>query len=265
MGAVVVILLLVASARLSIWDRKTRNYTIALFACGVSFALSMTSIGERHVDPALRGIFGDNMSDVAHTCLTMVTAWLIGLMWIRMLSRDPTNRRLIPRRWVWFSTAWASFSAACIAGLIVVSRFGELGSIPAGDDFAFRDPPALAYMSIVLAFTIVACLLFAAGGMAQIRIRGWDVRTVLWSISVVGVAGIVWAGWMVWVIVERPQILADHSGFVTEAFRIPVGLALAGVGFVPVAKKAVVWWRRGGVRALRVAWYRKRAQLFGGE
>ncbi|MGW5519014.1 hypothetical protein [Nocardia africana] len=258
MGVVVVILLLVASVRLSIWDRKTRDYTIALFVLAVSFALSMNSIGERYVDPTLRGVFGDNVSDVAHTCLTVVTAWLIGLMWIRMLWWEPGRRGLIPKRWTWFARAWSWFSFVCVAGMVVLSRVGRLGSVAADDDFAMHDPASLAYMSITLLFTMAACLLFAAGGIAQVRIRRWDARTVLWSIGVIGVAGVVWVGWMVWAIVVSPQILAGHSALVTEVFRIPVGLALAMVGGVPVVKKAVVWWRRGGVRALRVAWYRRR-------
>jgi hypothetical protein len=240
-GAVVVILLLVASARLSIWDRKTRHYTIALAVLAVSFALSMNSIGERHVDPALRGILGDNVSDVAHTCLTVVTAWLIGLMWIRMLFVDPSRRRLIPARWTWFSRAWSWFSGACLVGMVVASRVGRLGSVAADDDFSMHDPASLVYMSIVLLFTVGTCLLFAAGGIAQARIWRWEARTVLWSIGVIGVAGIAWTGWMVWAIVERPQILANHSVAVTEVFRIPVGLALAAVGLVPVVKKAAEW------------------------
>ncbi|MFF4026881.1 hypothetical protein ACFYY5_28935 [Nocardia elegans] len=238
MLVVALLLALVASARLTIWDRKTRHYTIALVVLAVSYALAADGIGERHIDPALRGVCGDNVSDVAHTGLTMVAAWLIGLMWIRMLSWDPSRRRLIPKRWTWFARAWSWFTFACVVGMVVSSRVGRLGSVAADDDFSMHDPASLVYMSIVLVFTMATCLLFAAGGIAQMRVRRWEARTVLWSIGVIGVAGVLWAAGMGWMIAKHPQVLADHAATVTEVFRIPVALALAVVGLVPVVKKA---------------------------
>ncbi|WP_280412666.1 hypothetical protein [Nocardia asiatica] len=221
MLAVIVLLFSVAFARLSIWRcrPKSRVFTLALFSLGASYTLSLATLGDRRIDPALAGLFGENISDVVHTLLLVTACYLFGLIFVRVLSER--HFRLI----------WTCYYIVTSTTLVVTSRFGEAASVPVDDEFELQDPWTRVYLWTFLLFLAATCLLIFAGTAKVFRRSRRTNRRIYLSLVAAGTVGVFYAMFAAaWLILD-PDVMAENHGIIITLAAVPIlgGLAIAGL------------------------------------
>ncbi len=219
-------LVAVASLRLSLWKPrpKSRSYTVALYILAVAFLLSITRIGDRHIDVALSGFAGANSSDLAHTALTVVAAWLFGLINLR----GPASSRGFWRR------VWTVYGACTVAALVMLYRCGDAYSVPVDRELELRDGCTTAYLALFYAYVAATCVLVFLGAAMEFRRSKPALRRALGALCGVGLLGVFYVGMGVYWLVHRSEWMRSHDGalLLIGPAVLLVGISVAGLSGV---------------------------------
>ncbi|WP_157115033.1 hypothetical protein [Nocardia niwae] len=212
---------IVASVRLTIWGTapRSRLFTLALLALAASYTLALATIGDRRIDPALTGVMGENISDLAHTVLLTFACYLYGLVFVRVL---------VARGW---RRVWSVYGFVTVTALVVTSRFGDAARLPVDDEFELQDGWTSAYSAIFLTFLAVTCLLIFAGTAKVFRASRKNDRRAFIALVFAGGIGVVYAVVAaVWLLCNS-HVLRDNHGIIITLAAVPMltGLSIAGL------------------------------------
>ncbi|WP_280389509.1 hypothetical protein [Nocardia wallacei] len=242
---VVAFLVSVASARVKIWrSRSTRLYTLALASVAAGYACSAQAIGDTYIDPVLPEWMGHNISDMLRSVGAVISCWLIGLMFLRLMQRFPSPRsRLSPvYRYARYRWAWSAYSLLTLVAVVVLSRLSDAARVPADGDMTFRDPAGVAYVVIYFTQGVVTCLFLVYGGViGWMRSNDPVTRGMMVAFAGIGVSGVGVAVWVAWWLTTAPMV--GHPGWM-DRISPPFLIALGLIGLVGLGRRC--WISRSG-------------------
>ncbi|MEV4127036.1 hypothetical protein [Nocardia sp. NPDC049707] len=227
----ILLVLVVASARLVIWrwHADTRLFTLAMFAVVISRMAGLPRIGDRHLDPALAAVFGENISDLIVTTFLAVASWLLGMIGLRALTRTQ-DRQSSRRRYQRAATVWSVVQLAVIVALILTSRLGEAARTPVSDEFALTDSASLGYIGVYLfEIALIGAVLIAVCGKA-LRTSRIRLRHAMMAVTALTVCGLGYVAFVVWALVANPSMLREHHSAIIATAAAPALVALAVAG-----------------------------------
>jgi hypothetical protein len=228
---VIVLVFVVACARLTIWDdRHTRLLTVALFLSTLG-VLTTKPVFDNQLDPAVAPLLGENFFDLVHVMILVARNYLIGLLAAQFLPIERAR------------AIWTALMAAISIALIVTSRTGNARRIPVVDEWELRDAPSVAY-NVLYAMTVgMTCLLVIAAVVAAIRARQGTRLGPLLALAAVGGIGIAYTVTTIALLIAAPDVLKVHAKVIIMAWSTPFSVALAvaglyGLGRGPRAARA---------------------------
>ena len=227
----IVLVAVIAFSRLSAWrwHPDTRLFTLAMLAVAISRTAGLPGLGDQHIDPALAGLLGENISDLLVTTFLAVASWLLGMIGLRALTRNQ-DRRLSRRRYRLAAAVWSVVQLAVVVALILTSRLGEAAHMPVTDEFALNDTASLAYNGIYLCeIALIGAVLIGVcfKAMRTTRIR---LRHAMLAVTALTMCGLGYVTFVVWALVTDPSLLREHHGTIIEIAGAPALVCMAVAG-----------------------------------